>query len=637
MGIQGLLPLLKSVTEHTHVRNYAQLTFGVDAYVWLHRGAIACAQDLAMGKPTTKYVDYVMHRVQMLQHYGVKPYLVFDGDYLPSKAKTETERASRREENTRSGMEALAQGNSRVAQEFFQKAIDITPDMALRVIQALQKENFEYVVAPYEADAQLAYMEKIGLIDGVITEDSDLLVFGCKRVLFKLNEFGECTEIKRERLPGNIGLSFVGWNDDMFRYMAILSGCDYLSSLPGMGLKTAHRLVRKYKTINALFRCLRIEYGLKMPTDYEEKFRRADHTFNFQMVFCPVKKTMVMWNEPLGHLDEESQKLIGARLDDETARAVADGSIDPITKKPIVLRAVACAGITRPVLRQCKSAPAGNMRLDSFLVPRRPDNALQLRDVNIPSRIVSLHPTPKRTPPRLSVNEAAHAKKLKLFESSPDRLQTTTHAIMPPANGKASVTSKFFSPKRDSPRTLAGTPDEDFLAAIEASKADEATRISFEGFENPIRFQALYQQSDTVRMTEVAKTPVPPVNLESEAAYQTSEHVAKVPPETPSQIGLPSPPNSQALETLVSSWKTAYEYKEGDSFTASPTLAASESIQFSSSLRRLGGQIMAKRAPAPVSKPQRQPFTPTQDRAGLKTSITEHFPPTTTPTARSLR
>lgn len=30
--------------------------------------------------------------------------------------------------------------------------------------------------------------------------------------------------------------------------MAILSGCDYLDSIVGLGLKTAYRLMRKYKT-----------------------------------------------------------------------------------------------------------------------------------------------------------------------------------------------------------------------------------------------------------------------------------------------------------------------------------------------------------------------------------------------------
>ena len=38
------------------------------------------------------------------------------------------------------------------------------------------------IVAPYEADAQLAYLMKAGIAQAIISEDSDLLVYGCKRV-----------------------------------------------------------------------------------------------------------------------------------------------------------------------------------------------------------------------------------------------------------------------------------------------------------------------------------------------------------------------------------------------------------------------------------------------------------------------
>lgn len=52
--------------------------------------------------------------------------------------------------------------------------------------QVLRSENIEYVVAPYEADAQLAYLcsleEEKGGIVSVITEDSDLIAYGCQAV-----------------------------------------------------------------------------------------------------------------------------------------------------------------------------------------------------------------------------------------------------------------------------------------------------------------------------------------------------------------------------------------------------------------------------------------------------------------------
>lgn len=50
----GLLPLLKSIQRPTELKKFSGETFGVDAYGWLHRGAVSCAIELAQGKPTRK-------------------------------------------------------------------------------------------------------------------------------------------------------------------------------------------------------------------------------------------------------------------------------------------------------------------------------------------------------------------------------------------------------------------------------------------------------------------------------------------------------------------------------------------------------------------------------------------------------
>lgn len=39
-----------------------------------------------------------------------------------------------------------------------------------------------YIVAPYEADAQMTFLAVSKQVDAVITEDSDLIPFGCPRV-----------------------------------------------------------------------------------------------------------------------------------------------------------------------------------------------------------------------------------------------------------------------------------------------------------------------------------------------------------------------------------------------------------------------------------------------------------------------
>ena len=50
------------------------------------------------------------------------------------------------------------------------------------MLKVLKKENVYYVVAPYEADAQMTFLAVSKQVDAVITEDSDLIAFGCPRV-----------------------------------------------------------------------------------------------------------------------------------------------------------------------------------------------------------------------------------------------------------------------------------------------------------------------------------------------------------------------------------------------------------------------------------------------------------------------
>lgn len=156
-----------------------------------------------------------------------------------------------------------------------------------------------YVVAPYEADAQMAYLERTGLVDGILTEDSDLLVFGCKNVLLKLDAV-ESTVISITRadfasLSTSSGgsISLLGWSDVQFRAMAILSGCDYLPSIPSIGLKTAWSLLRKHSTVENVIRALRMEGKKKVPEGYLEAFRLAESVFLHQRVYDPVKQMLV--------------------------------------------------------------------------------------------------------------------------------------------------------------------------------------------------------------------------------------------------------------------------------------------------------------------------------------------------------
>ena len=93
-----------------------------------------------------------------------------------------------RKENREKGIQFMKEGKVKEARECFQRCVDITPAMAREVIQACRERNVDCIVAPYEADSQLAYLNMAGLADIVVTEDSDLTLFGCDKIMFKLQD-----------------------------------------------------------------------------------------------------------------------------------------------------------------------------------------------------------------------------------------------------------------------------------------------------------------------------------------------------------------------------------------------------------------------------------------------------------------
>lgn len=282
-----------------------------------------------------RFVDFAMHRVRMLQHFGVIPFLIFDGDYLPSKANTEADRDKRRNDSRKLGLELLKSGKSSQAYLEFQKAVDVTPAMARQLIEELKQSGVQYIVAPYEADAQMVYLERQGIVDGILSEDSDLLVFGAKCLLTKLDQYGDCIEINRAQFCACRDINLAGWTDKEFRQMAILSGCDYLNSINNMGLKTAYRMIRKHKTIEKVIRMLQFDGKYHVPKGYLEEFYKAELTFLHQRVYCPRAQKLVFHTEPEQHIDAETLPFIGGYVEPVIAKGVATGELNPMTKKPI--------------------------------------------------------------------------------------------------------------------------------------------------------------------------------------------------------------------------------------------------------------------------------------------------------------
>ncbi|KAH8975020.1 hypothetical protein BDL97_01G134100 [Sphagnum fallax] len=248
------------------------------------------------------------------------------------KAEEEVKRARSRKENLERALEHERLGNHAAAYECYRKAVDITPAIAFRLIKVLRKENVEYIVAPYEADAQMAFLALHGHVDLVITEDSDLIPYGCPQVFFKMDKFGQGVDFQYSNLVRNRELDLNNFTKQMVLEMCIMSGCDYLPSLPGMGLKRAHGVIKRFKSYRKVIKHLKFS-GVMIDQHYEGAFERAILTFQHQRVYDPSRNNIVHLTDAPSDLGTDLD-FLGPNLSQTLAIAIARGEVDPTSKMP---------------------------------------------------------------------------------------------------------------------------------------------------------------------------------------------------------------------------------------------------------------------------------------------------------------
>ncbi|MGH0141377.1 UNVERIFIED_CONTAM: hypothetical protein FKN15_073630 [Acipenser sinensis] len=309
MGIPGLLQFINEASESVNVKKYKGQTVAVDTYCWLHKGAFSCAEKLAKGEPTDQRRQMNLQKGKQLLREG--------------KLSEARERFTRCINVARArGVDCVVapyEADSQLA--FLNKSgiaqVVITEDsdlLAFGCKKVARARGVDCVVAPYEADSQLAFLNKSGIAQVVITEDSDLLAFGCKKVLLKMDKFGNGLEIDQACLGKCKQLGDM-FTEEKFRYMCILSGCDYLASISGIGLAKACKLLKMANNPDIIKVIKKTGQYLKMnvtvPDEYIEGFTRANNTFLYQLVFDPISRRLVPLNPYPDDMDPKTLSYAG--------------------------------------------------------------------------------------------------------------------------------------------------------------------------------------------------------------------------------------------------------------------------------------------------------------------------------------
>ncbi|GKT78982.1 flap structure-specific endonuclease [Colletotrichum tofieldiae] len=214
MGIKGIyrelgsgqrISLAKLATEKLEGSG-RPLRIAIDIAIWQF-------QTQAARGGTNPAIRTLFYRLVRLLGLGIQPIFVFDGPHKPAFKR-----------NKRSG-----------------RGDGVATAMAKRAIRLF---GFPIHDAPGEAEAECALLQQQGIVDAVLSEDVDTIMFGCTRTLRNWTAEGP----RGAKTPTHVSLYDVdelvsagtGLDREGMVLVALMSGGDYIpEGVPGCGVKLA--------------------------------------------------------------------------------------------------------------------------------------------------------------------------------------------------------------------------------------------------------------------------------------------------------------------------------------------------------------------------------------------------------------
>ncbi|KAI8803632.1 hypothetical protein BJ742DRAFT_857452 [Cladochytrium replicatum] len=159
-------------------------------------------------------------------------------------------------------------------------AAGLSGEMVEETKDVLRLFGLPFVVAPTEAESQCACLESLGIVDGIVTDDSDVFLFGGKKVF--RNFFDSAKYVERYdavELEETLKLD----RDKLVR-LAYLLGSDYTPGVQGVGIVSAVEILDVWRGEEGLEEfarwCERVHKGLlsvkEVPKDKKKFFRLAN-------------------------------------------------------------------------------------------------------------------------------------------------------------------------------------------------------------------------------------------------------------------------------------------------------------------------------------------------------------------------
>ena len=326
MGITNLNKFLRNncpdVYEKIHISEYGFKKIAIDISLYLCKFKSICGD---------RWITAFINLIACLRKNEVHCVFIYDGGAPPEKDLERKERAMQRQkmedkviklEEALEKFDSEGSGTTReldpilvelykknsdntIQKRFLQKAeteiqvdMDVVRDAVKKMrsyILDIKPEDFQltknlfdilnvpYYVAPLEAETMCSDLCKRGLVDAVLSEDTDVLAYASPVFLSKINTAdGTCIRIKYPDVIEKLELS-----SDSFLDLCIMCGTDYNKNIFRVGPEKAYKFIKKYQTIEDVGVKAKLDISVLKHIRVRELFRKYEQK-KVKIPYCGV-------------------------------------------------------------------------------------------------------------------------------------------------------------------------------------------------------------------------------------------------------------------------------------------------------------------------------------------------------------
>ncbi|QPG73518.1 hypothetical protein FOA43_000829 [Brettanomyces nanus] len=265
---------LRIYAERFYIKHHRPLKVGVDAYMWMFELAPPGSSGFGSmtGDMISKLVLNFHSRIRELIRLNVSFVLVFDGPYKVQKRRWETkdeigEDLDHHDHHFIQGYSFMPEVGS--FDEAYESVNDVIRDTTVAdcydspsvktVKDMLEDWNITYVQAPAEAEAELGRLNSCGVIDGIISNDGDGLMFGAQLILRNFSKW--VIDAPSGYVPSDVSVKqqqefyvtpfsmvniekITGLTRERVIFIACLGGNDFSGGAGGLGIARAFSLAQ---------------------------------------------------------------------------------------------------------------------------------------------------------------------------------------------------------------------------------------------------------------------------------------------------------------------------------------------------------------------------------------------------------